>query len=461
MRCPPSRPILLRRCVRRRAPKHGPRRRGRWWPLCAALVLPALLPASPRAGTVVDHQFYSPALGEVRDLRIYLPDGYDPVGTARYPVVYFLHGSNPNGYEPYWSMLTGILDWNIGIGAIKPLILVTPDGRCGPYRGSYFMNSELYGRFEDFTALDVVAYVDLTFRTIADRTGRCIMGHSMGGYGCMTLALKHPDRYCATAALSGPLELNLCIETRRDSVLAENTGPPYHYHPSAGFWTQATFTQAGAFWPDLQSPPYFVHFPLDSMGTILTDVLQRWRPHNPPYLASQYDPAAHLHIYFDCGMEDEKLEYPLNLAFRDSLDLLGLPYEFQAYHGGHNDQLPVRIPIALAFLDQAMGLASDVVVAPTSGWSLEGFDVLGPIPTRGRLGLRLTMKRPARVRATLHDVTGRSIVLLLDRDLGTGAHTFPRALSTDIAGRLPPGRYWVRLSAEAAVSVSRAVVLVR
>lgn len=421
----------------------------------------ALLPifhSPPRAGTIMEMEFYSEVLGEFRSVKIYLPEGYDFSGTERYPVVYFLHGSNPNGYAPYWGTLPGLLDDLIGTATINPIILVTPDGRGGPYRGSYFINSDLYGRYEDYTVYEVIDFIDRTFLTVSDRTGRGIMGHSMGGYGGMTLGLKHPDLYCANAALSGPLELNLCIATRRDNILAENPGPPYHYDPTVGFWTQATFTQAGAFWPDLTSPPYYVHFPLDSLGTVLTDVLAHWRPYNPPYVASLYDPKDCLQIYFDCGMEDEKLEYPLNLAFRDSLDLLGVPYEFQAYHGGHNDQWPARTRIALQFIDDAMASASAVIPPGSERTALLKLDLLGSQPSSGALDLRLTLAQSNRVQASLHDALGRTKTLLLDRCLAAGCHDLR---ISPAGGLLPAGKYWLRVSAGAARPITADVIIVQ
>jgi hypothetical protein len=40
-------------------------------------------------------------------------------------------------------------------------------------------------------------------------------------------------------------------------------------------------------------------------------------------------------ILFACGTNDDFLLYPSHLVFRDTLDLLGLPYEFYSHNGGH------------------------------------------------------------------------------------------------------------------------------
>src|SRR3712207_7496477 len=45
------------------------------------------------------------------------------------------------------------------------------------------------------------------FRTIPGREGRVIGGFSMGGYGALKLALKHPELFRAAASHSGALEV--------------------------------------------------------------------------------------------------------------------------------------------------------------------------------------------------------------------------------------------------------------
>ena len=53
---------------------------------------------------------------------------------------------------------------------------------------------------------DIIGYVDRTFRTIPTGEGRVTAGLSMGGYGALKLALKHPEMFCAAASHSGAVE---------------------------------------------------------------------------------------------------------------------------------------------------------------------------------------------------------------------------------------------------------------
>ena len=51
--------------------------------------------------------------------------------------------------------------------------------------------------------MDTLPYIDRHYRTIASREGRAIQGMSMGGFGCMRLALKYPDLFTSVVAFAG------------------------------------------------------------------------------------------------------------------------------------------------------------------------------------------------------------------------------------------------------------------
>jgi S-formylglutathione hydrolase FrmB len=251
--------------------------------------------------------------------------------------------------------MIGILDTLIGNGAINPVIVVKPDGSAPPYWGSFYTNSLLYGNFEDYIVYDLVQFVDANYKTIASRDKRCIIGHSMGGYGSAKLALSHPDIFCAMASHSGPLDYLEWYDYGIDSILSENgPGPPYIYTWNAGIFTNFMFTIAGAFSPNLSHPPYYVDLPLDSNGNLIDSIAALWHQNDATYLASLMPPGSGPAIYFDCGTVDQFLLYPANISFADSLDSLGIDYRFESYYGDHSNQVYNRAPISLAFLDSVM-----------------------------------------------------------------------------------------------------------
>lgn len=149
-----------------------------------------MLPSVPRYRrriVLITRQLDSDALGVAKSVVLYLPADYD-AKTLRYPVFYYLHGYS--GDETTW-VKEGKLDAAadaLGLDAI----IVMPDGD-----DSFFADE-----YETYISRDLITWVDSTFRTIATRGGRAIAGMSMGGYGALHLAIRHPDLYGACVAHS-------------------------------------------------------------------------------------------------------------------------------------------------------------------------------------------------------------------------------------------------------------------
>ena len=72
------------------------------------------------------------------------------------------------------------------------MIVVLPDSKT-IHNGSMYSSSATTGDFEQYIAHDVVAFIDAHYRTIAKRTSRGLVGHSMGGYGASRIGMKHSD----------------------------------------------------------------------------------------------------------------------------------------------------------------------------------------------------------------------------------------------------------------------------
>lgn len=314
--------------------------------LICAMILAGTVTAFSN-GTLIDDSFYSSILDRDQFVDVYLPDGYDPEDTSlRYSVVYFLHGGfqDHNGY-PY---MIDVLDSMIGT-QIDAVILVKPGTNIDLYSTlSWYSNSELLGMIEDYVTQDLIAYIDSEYNTDPSRTKRAIMGHSMGGYGCMKIALKHPDLYRAVAAHAGVLDLTTCLDITVPLALDENggSGP---FNPEAGVWSQVLFSTSAAFSPNLDNPPYYVDLPVDNIGSSIDSVRQRWVQHDPPHLAHELDPTYDLEIYFDCGTADAWIAAAD--AFSLTLDSLSIPYHYGNHSGDHNNRLEEQMAISFAHLD--------------------------------------------------------------------------------------------------------------
>ena len=298
---------------------------------------------------IVSDKFYSISLDTIRAVNIYLPENYDSTNAdERYPVVYFLHGGG--GDHTSYKLIVPILDSLISNQIIDPLILVKPDGSCKPYLGSQYMNSDLYGNFEDFISDDLIKYVDSKYQTISKSSHRGIMGHSMGGEGAIRAALKHPSLYSGVASHGGVLSIEF-IQFLYPLVLAENDSFDV-IKPTSGYMSNVLFTATGGYSPNINNPPYFVDLPMNSKGDKIDSVWVRWQLNDPAHLATKLDPQSGLSVYLDCGTNDPI--FYCTTIFTDTLNQYKIPYEFHSYEGGHNDKLSERFPISLEFLNKVM-----------------------------------------------------------------------------------------------------------
>jgi diacylglycerol O-acyltransferase / trehalose O-mycolyltransferase len=135
-------------------------------------------------------------------VRVLLPAGYRAHPERRYPVLYLLHGRG-GGYGD-WTRY-GAAE---RITARTPLIVVMPDaGRDAEYTDWYQGGAPILPRWETYHVGQLVPWVDGRFRTIAARRGRAIAGLSMGGFGALSYAGRHPGTYAAAASFSGALEI--------------------------------------------------------------------------------------------------------------------------------------------------------------------------------------------------------------------------------------------------------------
>ena len=180
--------------------------------LAVNLLLPAAGPAPssgsvPAAaiapGTISTASMRSATLGEDINYNVYLPAGYES-SSQRYPVIYLLHGRGDS--MSAWIQVKSRLDELISTGEIPPIIAVMPDAPWSN-RASYYVDSAYKGAdpgrpVETAFLRDLVPYVDATYRTIADRSGRAIAGYSMGGAGALRYSMVHPEVFGASIVLS-------------------------------------------------------------------------------------------------------------------------------------------------------------------------------------------------------------------------------------------------------------------
>ena len=126
------------------------------------------------------------------------PDQYKKK-KQRFPVLYLLHGWS--GDYSNWVLkapdLLRAVDEN-------GFLVVCPDGA---YNSWYFDSPiDTSVKYETNVALEIPAYIDEHYRTIADRRARAIAGLSMGGHGALYLAIRHKDVFGAAGSMSGGVD---------------------------------------------------------------------------------------------------------------------------------------------------------------------------------------------------------------------------------------------------------------
>ena len=156
--------------------------------------------ALPGGSRVEFSSFASEAIHGDEPYSIFLPPSYAN-GEKRYPVVYFLHGLFND--HTSWTVdrhgnIPALIDRLMSEGKLEELILVSPDA------GKSFYTNYKDGsmRYEDLIVEELPRHIETHYRVKKGRDARAIAGTSMGGFGALKIAMRHPERYAAAAAHS-------------------------------------------------------------------------------------------------------------------------------------------------------------------------------------------------------------------------------------------------------------------
>jgi S-formylglutathione hydrolase FrmB len=149
------------------------------------------------------YAFRTPAVAGVTDVRVLLPTGYAKHPHRRYPVLYLLHGA----VDDYTSWTAkGDAEQ---LTAHYPVIVVMPDtGPSGGYTNWYNGGAGGPPEWETYHIDQLIPWIDGHLRTRPSRSQRAIAGLSMGGFGAMSYAARHPDLFAAAASFSGAVDTN-------------------------------------------------------------------------------------------------------------------------------------------------------------------------------------------------------------------------------------------------------------
>lgn len=249
-----------------------------------------------------DQTFYSKTLGQEMKYSVLLPQQYLTESTAKYGVVYLLHGwgGDQNSWGPSGLNIQTIVDAQESKGTVRPLIYILPQGL-----NSYFCNRYDGGfNYMDMLVNELVPLIDKRFRTTASKTERAVAGFSMGGFGALSVASQHPELFSVSIGLSPSL----------------NTDEQY-IALSADGWNQQwgnTFGGSGQTGMGRLTSYYKSQCPLYFFKDKASSSFQS------------------IHYYIDCGDDEERL-YAGNGALHSLLREKNIKHEYRVRNGAHTD----------------------------------------------------------------------------------------------------------------------------
>ena len=294
----------------------GIRRAGVLVALIVTLAAPALAQRAP----VETVQFTADSVGREMRYNVILPGGYaDPDNVERrYPTLYLLHGAGSNYLS--WTRFLGVgryaLDYE--------MIIVMPDAGTTWYVNWARSDEDRLNAWEDYIIRDVIGHVDTRYRTVARREGRAITGFSMGGYGAMTIGLRHPDLFVSVGSQSDALEYARTAGERLGR--GEVARSPRQYAPARQAQRQQPnpLIDLAGFSSIVDRTPIGQPFVTAAEAT----------EHDPFALVLQVprDQLPLLHV--DCGTDDGLIG--ASKAFAELLLRHDIPFDYMQLGGGHD-----------------------------------------------------------------------------------------------------------------------------
>lgn len=137
----------------------------------------------------------SPALGTTAKVRLLTPDGWQQGDRRHWPTLWLLHGCC--GDYTSWTALTDVAS----LPRLRRVLVVMPEaGDAGFYSDWYDDGAGGTPGWETFHLTELRRILETSYGAGQDRT---VAGLSMGGFGALSYAARHPGMFRAAASFSG------------------------------------------------------------------------------------------------------------------------------------------------------------------------------------------------------------------------------------------------------------------
>jgi S-formylglutathione hydrolase FrmB len=305
-----------------------------------------------------------------RPLYLYRPPGHRP----GLPAVYFLHGFTGSahswvGFQPFGVTVPERLDALVAGGRIPPVVGVFVDGWTA-LGGSQWVNSPAIGRYGDYLAHDVPAFVERRAGTLAAPAARAVIGKSSGGYGALAMGRLHPEVFGHVGSHAGDAGFEYCYLPD----FPKAAGPLLGTDPAR--WledlrrraretkmraedhaTLNVLAMAAAYspFPDPASAPpgsAGLELPFEpGTARLRPEVWARWLAHDPVrFVPAEIGSFRRLgSVYLDCGTRDEfNLRWGARMV-AEALRAGGVEVVHEEFEDGHRD-INYRYDRSLSFV---------------------------------------------------------------------------------------------------------------
>ena len=164
-----------------------------------------LLDAEQLTPRLSELRLRSAALGRETKVRVLAPSAATSADAAGLPVLFLLHGGGSDSDHSNWTECGSVEALTDGL----PLLVVMPDGGNGGWYSDWLRPNSAEGtqRWEQYHIGELLPFVVSHFGSRTDRAGTAVAGLSMGGFGAVHYATRHPDLFGFTAAFSGAVDI--------------------------------------------------------------------------------------------------------------------------------------------------------------------------------------------------------------------------------------------------------------
>jgi len=281
--------------------------------LLALLIFSCATPSYAATGRIECNSLPSKILAHPVNYCVIVPPSYDADKARRYPILYFFHGLGDNEQMFIHAGGFNLVEDLWERAQIGEFLIATPDARA-----SFYINArDGKSPYEDFLVREFFPAIEAKYRTRPGRAGRGVSGVSMGGYGALHLALRHPELFAAVSAHSPAIIEKLpafVSPTQAGNIRARVLGGVFGSPPDPVFWEK-----------------------------------------NSPLTLAKTANLAGLKIYFDCGDKDDFGFETGAQALDRVLTSRHVPHEAHIYPGRHDwPYFAEHLPASLAFQSAAL-----------------------------------------------------------------------------------------------------------